>query len=112
MRGVMLVAGAALLAGGLAGCKQDAGEATADALVVRTAMKQQVNPATLAIWDIGNNAMGDDGGIDPAKMDDARWAALADHAGKLGEAARMMAGAKALTAAELNTSSMLGPDAL
>jgi hypothetical protein len=28
-------------------------------------MQDRVNPAMLAIWDVGNNALNDDGGIDP-----------------------------------------------
>src|SRR5690606_5670858 len=35
---------------------------------VRAAMQDRVNPAMLAIWDVGNNAMNDTGGIDPALM--------------------------------------------
>jgi hypothetical protein len=47
-----------------------------DALDVRATMQQGVNAATMAIWDVGNNAMGDDGGIDPARMPPEKWARL------------------------------------
>ena len=77
----------------LAACKQES-----PALDVRAAMQQHINPATLAIWDVGNNAMNDAGGIDPALMDDAKWAALAEAAGQLGAVARGRAGGTAFIA--------------
>lgn len=72
---------------------------TAAPLDVRAAMQQRVNPATLAIWDVGNNAMNDEGGIDPAQMDDAKWAQLAKAAGDLSAAGEAMASAGAYLAA-------------
>jgi len=82
--GVAVIAGSiGVLA--LSACKQEAAAAPVD---VRAAMQNGVNPATLAIWDVGNNAMNDDGGIDPAKMDEAKWTRLADAAGQLSAAAK------------------------
>ncbi len=69
-------------------------------LHVREVMQQQVNPAITEIWDVGNNAMDDAGGLDPALMDDAKWSALAGAAGRLEEAGHAMAGAQQLRAAE------------
>ena len=77
-------------------CKQDA---AATPVEVRAAMQQQVNPATMAIWDIGNNAMNDAGGIDPALMDDAKWAKLAESAGQLSAAGRALAAGERFIAA-------------
>ena len=75
----------------LAGCGEGSGAANDQASDVRTIMQQQVNPATLAIWEVGNNAMNDVGGIDPAKMDAAKWTALAERAETLAAAGRAMA---------------------
>lgn len=105
MKATTLLGIACLLACALAGCKQEATTSTSDtaagaALVVRSTMKGQVNPLTMAIWDIGNNAIDDQGQIDPAKLSDAKWADLAQHAGKLGDIARSMASAGRLKAAE------------
>jgi cytochrome c556 len=106
MRGWATLAGLALAAFALAGCKrespaaQNQQAAAGGTLVVRTAMKQQVNPITMAIWDIGNNAIDDNGQMDAAKLDDAKWASLAEQAGKLGDAARAMAAASTLKAAD------------
>jgi hypothetical protein len=60
----------------LALCEVALAAASGDALDVRRAMQDGINPATMAIWDIGNNAMGDDGGIDPAQMTPEKWAQL------------------------------------
>ena len=88
MKASTVIIVAALGAVALSACKQ---EATATPVDVRAAMQQQVNPATMAIWDIGNNAMNDAGGIDPALMDDAKWSALAKAAGELSAAAKGLA---------------------
>lgn len=69
------------------------------ALDVRAAMQQQVNPAVLAIWDVGNNAMNDEGGLDPAQLDDAKWAQLAEAAGQLSASGKAMASAQSYIAA-------------
>ncbi|MGC1269230.1 MAG: hypothetical protein WA842_01395 [Croceibacterium sp.] len=84
--------GAALLlaAGGAA--------AEDDVLHVRTAMKDQVNPAIFGVWDITNNAMGDDGGIDPKLMDDAKWATVEARARDLATASHAMAHATTIQA--------------
>jgi len=81
-------------------CVAGAAVAQGGALHVRETMQNHINPAILAIWDIGNNAMNEDGGIDPALMDDAKWAALADAAGTLATESRAMAAADTLTAAQ------------
>jgi len=88
--------GAAVLAGSAALAQPDE---TADVLYVREAMQAHVNPAIVEIWDVGNNAMNEEGGIDPALMDEARWSALANAAGKLEQAGRKMAAAQTLRAA-------------
>jgi hypothetical protein len=69
-------------------------------LDIRSTMQDRVNPAMLAIWDVGNNALNDDGGIDPKLMDDGKWARVAEAAGQLSAASRDIAAANAFLAAE------------
>ena len=47
------------------------------------AMVRWINPAALAVWDVTNTAMSEEGGLDPALMSDAAWA-------RLGDAARLL----------------------
>jgi cytochrome c556 len=68
-------------------------------LDVRREMQQHVNPAMLSIWDVTNNAVGDDGGIDAAQMDDEKWAQVAAGADRLSIAGQDMALASAYLAA-------------
>jgi cytochrome c556 len=68
-------------------------------LEVRAVMQAQVNPGMLGIWDIGNNALNDEGVFDAALVDDAKWAALAKGADDLAAAGRTMAAAESFIAA-------------
>ena len=52
-------------------------------LETRKAMIDGVNPAALAIWDVTNAAMDDEGGLDPARLDAEAW-------GRLEESAQML----------------------
>jgi len=60
-------------------------------LYIKSHMQGPVNDATNALWDIGNNAMDDEGGIDPKQMDDAKWERLIYSAGLLELSAQKMA---------------------
>jgi cytochrome c556 len=62
-------------------------------------MQQRINPAILGVWEVGNNAMNEEGGIDPALLDDAKWASLQDAATRLAAAAQDMAAAQEIRAA-------------
>jgi hypothetical protein len=73
---------AALLAAAL-GLFAAAALANAGTLHTRQAMVDGVNPAAVAIWDVTNAAMDDDGGLDPAQIDAEAW-------GKIEDAARML----------------------
>jgi len=77
----------------------DSTDTAAEPLYVRQVMQQRINPAILGVWDVGNNAMNEEGGIDPALMDEAKWASLEDAATRLAAAARDMAAAEAIRAA-------------
>jgi cytochrome c556 len=103
------IAGAAALLA-LAACAAATGEQTSDPiasapaatgepLYVRQVMQQRINPAMLAVWDVGNNAMNEEGGIDPALMDAAKWSSLHDAATRLAAAAKDMAAAQVIRAA-------------
>jgi hypothetical protein len=92
MGSAVLLAGCALGMGGAA-------LAEGDVLYLRSAMKDAVNPAIFGIWDITNNAMSDSGGIDPALMDEAKWATVEARALDLAKVSRAMAAAATLRAA-------------
>lgn len=74
-------------------------EAEAAPFYIRNSMQTQVNPAIVAIWDVGNNAMDDSGGLDPALMSDERWNSLAEAAAKLAAEGERMAAAANIRAA-------------
>ena len=65
----------------------------------REAMVAGVNPAAVAIWDITNEAMDEDGELDPARMDDEAWARLREAAQMLEAYSRAMAEAEVIRAA-------------
>jgi cytochrome c556 len=67
-------------------------------LDVRASMQNGVNPAMTSIWDVSNNAVSDDGGIDPSLMDDAKWAQIAEGADRLSASARPLAAGSAFLA--------------
>jgi cytochrome c556 len=66
---------------------------------VRTVMQQQTNPAVLAIWDVTNNAMDDEGGLDPAQLDAAKWQRIAEEAERLATSGHAMGDAVGYLAA-------------
>ena len=68
------------------------------AVDVRANMVEGVNPAALAIWDVGNAAMDESGGLDPAQMDAASWTKVAEGAQSLSTYAHRLASAKAIRA--------------
>jgi hypothetical protein len=65
---------------------------------VRANMVEGVNPAALAIWDVGNAAMDENGALDPAQMDAAAWAKVAEAAQSLGTYAHRLAAAGTIRA--------------
>lgn len=98
MRRLAMVVVPALVAAACGGALAEDG-AGGGTLYVRSEMQGPVNEATNALWDIGNNAMGDDGAMDPALMDEGKWAALAGAADRLETASNRMAEAGAIRAA-------------
>lgn len=75
-----------------------AAEPQGTAVDVRSNMVEGVNPAALAIWDVGNAAMDESGGLDPAQMDAAAWAKVREAAQSLGTYAHRLAAAKVIRA--------------
>lgn len=89
----ILAAGATALA-----CQAIAASPTGPAVDVRSNMVEGVNPAALAIWDVGNNAADENGGLDPAQMDAAAWGKVAEAAQSLAAYAHRLATANAIRA--------------
>lgn len=85
---------------------QPAASAAGGPIDIRQIMQQHTNPATLAIWDVGNNAMGDEGGIDPALMDQDKWDRLVASATQLAEAGRAMGAGSSFIAAAADNSTV------
>ncbi len=54
-------------------------------------MKNEVDKHADEIWDVTNPAVGDKGGIDPAKMTDAMWTQLSQEATAVQEGAQQIA---------------------
>lgn len=79
-----------------------AGSSADTTYYARASMQDKVNPAIMMIWDVGNNAMNESGGIDPALMDDAKWAALIEAANRLEAEGLRMAAATPIIAARLS----------
>jgi cytochrome c556 len=67
-------------------------------LHTRQAMVDGVNPAALAIWDVTNAAMDDEGGLDPALIDAEAWGRIEDAARMLETYGKRMAEAKVIVA--------------
>ncbi len=68
---------------------------------VRATMTGPVNSATMEIWDVGNNAMSDTGGIDPALMNESTWLRLATAGDRLAAAMHSMASADVIVSAAI-----------
>jgi cytochrome c556 len=75
-----------------------------ETVAVRANMVEGINPAALAIWDVGNAAINDQNGLDPAQMNDAAWAKVQEAAESLRTYAHRLATAKTIRAS--------GPDLL
>jgi hypothetical protein len=97
------IAIAAIGVAALSACKKEAAAAPLD---VRATMQDRVNPAMTAIWDVGNNALDDNGGLDPALLDDAKWAIIAGNADKLAAAGTAISNAGSFVSAAADNSTV------
>jgi len=75
----------------------------ADKVNVQLAMANKVNPEGLALWDVTNNAMDDDGYLDPKKLTAEKWAQLLEIGQSLEQTGKMMASGKEFIAAAPGT---------
>jgi len=73
----------------LAACNQTPEEPAAPTL--HQVMKEQIDANADALWDVTNAAIDDDAMLDPARLDDARWAQIVDLSGKVEAGARTVA---------------------
>jgi len=110
LAGLAIAAAASIAVGGNAAAQGGIATPAGETVHVREVMQKQINPAILGVWDIGNNAMNDEGGIDPALMDDAKWASLEDAAARLAAAAQEMAAAGTIRAAHADRSAVTEGD--
>lgn len=94
MRAIFAISCFALLASASA-----AGSQSPAPVDVRHAMQAEVNPAIVAIWDVTNEALDDNGNLSPALIADAGWTQIADNAAKLAESTERMAAADRFVAA-------------
>ena len=72
-----------------AACQQEPEEEAR--LTFHEIMKDEVDKNADALWDLSNAAIGDRAGIDPAKMNDQRWADIAQRADAVRAAALKIA---------------------
>jgi hypothetical protein len=86
----------ALTCAALAACQTTLSSPMTGAVDTHEAMVRWVNPASLAIWDVSNKAMGETGGLDPTLMDNAAWSKLQGAAQLLELHARQLADAQSL----------------
>jgi hypothetical protein len=75
----------------VAGCSQENDEPELVAQTFHEVMKDEVDVRADIVWGVGNAAIGDRGGIDPAKMSGEDWDKLADGATSLQQAALKIA---------------------
>jgi cytochrome c556 len=66
---------------------------------VRHAMQAEVNPAIVAIWDVTNNALNDNGELDAALISEAQWQQIASAAAAMAASTDRMAAADRFIAA-------------
>lgn len=71
----------------LGACSADKQPAAPAAPTFHEVMKDKVDVNADALWDVANAAIGQEGGIDPAKMTDAQWTQIATRAEAVQQAA-------------------------
>lgn len=75
----------------LAACSSSEEQPAKPAQTFHEIMKDEIDLRADVVWEVGNAAIDDQAGIDPAKMTDAEWAKLANGAESLREAALKIA---------------------
>lgn len=75
----------------LAACSREEPTEPAAALTFHEIMKDEIDKNADELWDISNSAIGDRGGLDPAKMTDETWDQIAERAEAVQQAALRIA---------------------
>lgn len=88
-----------VLMAALAACSSQP-EKKPDQTTVHEIMLSQVDKHADELWELTNLAIGDSGGLDPAKMDDAKWAELVRLATEVQTGAEQLAKLDPLVAAK------------
>jgi len=70
------------LALGLSACSKEPADENVQ-LTLHEIMKDQIDKNADELWEVTNSAIGDGAGLNPDKMDDARWAQTIDYATKV-----------------------------
>ena len=87
----------------LAGCSASEPDAAAPPetgdTTLHAIMVEQIDKHADELWDVSNAAIGDNGGLDPAKMDDARWDKIAELAEKVAAGSHAIAALDPITVA-------------
>jgi len=86
----------------IAACSQEQ-EAAHAPTTLHAVMLADIDGPADALWDVCNAAIGDEGGLDPAKMDDARWTQIADLADQVAAGAAKIAAMDPIVAAPAGT---------
>jgi hypothetical protein len=86
------IAGAAVLGAlalGLAACNKQ--PEPPKQLTLHEVMKDEIDANADKVWDVTNDALGEQAELDPAKMSDGKWAQLEEYATKTAEGANKIA---------------------
>ena len=86
----------------IAACSQEPDAAPAPT-TLHNVMLTEVDANADALWDVTNAAIGDEGGLDPAKLDDAHWLKIAELADKVAAGANKIAAMDPIVAAPPGT---------
>ena len=95
-RGFLLMITPALI--NLSACQKQPSQAVEP--TVHAIMKNKVDANADALWDLTNPALNNDATLNPAKIDDARWAQMAQRAQAVADAAGELATLKTLKLVE------------
>ncbi len=87
----------------VAACSQADAPPAAEMPTLHTVMLNEVDANADALWDVTNAAIGDEGGLDPAKLDDAHWLKIAELADKVSAGATKIAAMDPIVAAPPGT---------
>jgi hypothetical protein len=86
----------------IAACSQ-ADTPAAPVQTLHSVMLAEIDGPADALWEVTNAVIGDEGGLDPSKMDDARWLKIAELADKVAAGASKIALMDPITAAPAGT---------